>query len=247
LGVPKGAFMHTDAQQLWLAWGQGRVTDAEAQARAEAHRSRNGAGPGRPSRPQNSPPTFSESRRGIRREKVFDYGRCVPLDRNAKVRVMMLARALARRTEPGRAYGAVTAKMLAVLGALLWGFHNAASGKCFPSYESIADRAACSRTTVYSAIRTLEQLGIMTWVNRIKRVREWVPGLFGKVSAWRWRVIRTSNAYAFTDPQASKFNFQTGTAAQATDKKEFASNVPRPAAFAAPMIVWAGRFSTAGT
>jgi hypothetical protein len=55
--------------------------------------------------------------------------RCVPLDRNAKVRVMMLARALMRRTEAGRAYGAVTAKALAVLQALLFGFHNAARSR----------------------------------------------------------------------------------------------------------------------
>lgn len=160
-----------------------------------------------------------------RREKLFGYGRCVPLDRNAKVRVVTLARALMRRTDKGKAYGAVTAKMLAVLGALLWGFHNAASGKCFPSYESIADRAACSRTTVYSAIRALEQLGILTWVNRIKRVREWVPGLFGKTSAWRWSVQRTSNAYAFNDP-SSKFKFQTETTAQDSTKERIASSVP---------------------
>jgi hypothetical protein len=37
--------------------------------------------------------------------------------------------------------GAVTATVLAVLQALLWGFHNAASGKCFPSYE--ANRRRC--------------------------------------------------------------------------------------------------------
>ena len=42
-------------------------------------------------------------RRGPR-EKVFVPGRCVPLDRNAKVRVMMLARALSRRQEKGKAY-----------------------------------------------------------------------------------------------------------------------------------------------
>jgi hypothetical protein len=32
---------------------------------------------------------------------------------------------------------------------------------------------------VYEAIRTLEQIGVLSWVNRIKRVREYVPGLFG--------------------------------------------------------------------
>jgi hypothetical protein len=94
-------------------------------------------------RPQNAPAAISESRRGPR-EKVFGPGRCVPMDRNAKVRVMTLARALSRRQEPGKAYGRLTAKHVAVLAALLWSFHNAGSGKCFPSYEAIADRAACS-------------------------------------------------------------------------------------------------------
>jgi hypothetical protein len=64
-----------------------------------------------------------------RREKVFGIGRPVPLDRNAKARIMALARALTRRTEPGRHYGTVTAKALAVLEALLWGFHNCRDGR----------------------------------------------------------------------------------------------------------------------
>jgi hypothetical protein len=37
-----------------------------------------------------------------RREKCFGDGRPRPLDRNAKVRVMTLVRALMRRTEKGR-------------------------------------------------------------------------------------------------------------------------------------------------
>jgi Helix-turn-helix domain len=180
----------------------------------------------RPARPQNERAAFSEAGRGLRREKLFGDGRLVPLDRNAKVRVMTLARALMRRTEPGKAYGAVTAKALAVLQALLWGFHNAASGKCFPSYEAIAERAGCARSTVAEAIRTLERAGLLSWVNRIKRVREYMPGLFGKASAWRWRVVRTSNGYSFADP-ASKSEKPTRTSTQAESKKEFASNVPR--------------------
>jgi hypothetical protein len=52
-----------------------------------------------------------------RREKVFGDGRPRPLDRNAKARIMILARALMRRTEKGKAYGAITAKALAVLVA----------------------------------------------------------------------------------------------------------------------------------
>jgi protoporphyrinogen oxidase len=62
-------------------------------------------------------------------------------------------------------------------------------------------------------------------VNRIKRVREACVDLLGR-GGTRWRVVRTSNAYIFNDP-ASKSDFQTGTAAQAASKKEFASNVPR--------------------
>jgi hypothetical protein len=44
-------------------------------------------------------------------------------------------------------------------------------------------------------------------------IRERVDGLFGPLSAWRWRVARTSNAYTFNDP-ASKFKFQTETTNQ---------------------------------
>jgi hypothetical protein len=40
-----------------------------------------------------------------RREKLFGDGRPLPLHRNAKVRIMTLARALMRRSEPGKQYG----------------------------------------------------------------------------------------------------------------------------------------------
>ncbi len=218
--------MYTNTQQLWLSWSQGEIDDASAQAAAEAAhaRGRSGQGGG-PARPQDSSAPISWSGRGMRREKVFGEGRLVPLDRNAKVRIMVLARALMRRTERGKHYGAVTAKFLAVLETLLWGFHNAASGKCFPSYEAIADRAGCARRTVYEAIRALERLGILTWCNRLKRVREYVPGLFGKASAWRWRVVRTSNAYVFIDP-GSKCKKTTETATQDSTKKDFVANGP---------------------
>src|SRR4051794_4511346 len=112
------------------------------------------------------------TKRHRRREKMFGEGRLVPLDRNAKARIMVLARALKHRTEPGKHYGAITAKFVDVLDALLWGFHNAASGRCFPSYETIAERAGCARSTVYEAIHALEKAGILSWVNRVKRVRE---------------------------------------------------------------------------
>ena len=107
-----------------------------------------------------------------------------------------------------------------MLEALLWGFHNAKSGLCFPSYETIAEAASCARSTVAEAIRDLEDAGVLSWVNRIKRVRVSCPDLFGADGV---RVVpqRTSNAYHFTDPgtpagrsKPPKSEKPTGTANQ---------------------------------
>jgi hypothetical protein len=135
-----------------------------------------------------------------RREKVFGAGRCQPLDRNAKARIMVYARAWsARHRRPGQHRGPLTRATLEVLEALLWGFHNSRDGRCFPSYETIAARAQCCRDTVYEAIRALEGAEILTWVNRLIRVQFRELDLFGKL-ALRSRLIRTSNAYTFRDP-----------------------------------------------
>jgi hypothetical protein len=48
----------------------------------------------------------------------------VPLDRNAKTRIMHLARVLERKTEPGKHYGVLTGKFVRVLHALLWLIHD---------------------------------------------------------------------------------------------------------------------------
>jgi hypothetical protein len=48
----------------------------------------------------------------------------------------------------------------------------------------------------------LEDAGVLSWVNRIKRVREAAPDLFDG-HGWRWQVIRTSNAYNFRDPKTA--------------------------------------------
>jgi hypothetical protein len=135
-----------------------------------------------------------------RREKVFGPGPRISLDRNAKARVMAFAKAWnARHRQPGQHRGPLTRATVEVLEALLWGFHNAHTGACFPSYEAIAAKAECCRDTVYEAIRALELAGVLTWVNRIVRERVRERDLFGQWST-RWRVLRTSNAYAFRDP-----------------------------------------------
>src|ERR1700729_61382 len=136
------------------------------------------------------------------REKVFGRGRAVPLDRNAKVRIAVYARAWSARKRQDRQHrGPITRAFHDVLGALLWGFHNSRSGVCFPSYEAIAAKAECARSTVAEALKVLEWAGVLTWVHRIARIQVRERDLFGRWAS-RWRVIRTSNAYVFHDPQA---------------------------------------------
>ena len=78
------------------------------------------------------------------------------------------------------------------------GLHNSKDGRCFPSFDAIAAKAGCHRDTVNEAIKALEFAGILTWVNRIARIRPELD-LFGR---WvnRARIIRTSNSYLFRDP-----------------------------------------------
>jgi hypothetical protein len=51
--------------------------------------------------------------------------------------------------------------------------------------------------------RTLERAGILSWVNRLVKVRVAERDLFGRI-VHGWRVLRTSNAYVFRDPGAAK-------------------------------------------
>jgi hypothetical protein len=197
-GVRTAAGLDELARKLWRAHAEGHLADADAEAISKAVEARRTILWGHAPKAILGLP--GASRRPPRpREKMFGLGRPRALDRNAKVRIMHWARCLSRRTESGKAYGAVTAKALAVLEALLWAFHNAKSGLCFPSYEKIAEAAHCARSTVAEAIHALEDAGVLSWVQRIKRVREAAPDLFDG-QGWRWRVLRTSNAYNFHDP-----------------------------------------------
>lgn len=135
-----------------------------------------------------------------RREKEYGPARGIPLDRNAKARILAYAQGYNAKHKTERQHqGPITWAFLRVLQALLYGFHNAQTGLCFPSYEAIAEKARCSRTTVYEAIRFFESIGLLTWVNRIVKIQERCVDLFGQLGR-RWRMIRTSNAYLFRDP-----------------------------------------------
>ena len=102
--------------------------------------------------------------------------------------------------QPRQHKGPITRAFTEVLETLLWGFHNSRTGCCFPSYEAIAAKAGCCRSTVAEALKALEWAGVLTWQNRITRAVVRQRDLFGRWSN-RWTVIRTSNAYVFRDPQ----------------------------------------------
>ncbi|NPD69675.1 helix-turn-helix domain-containing protein (plasmid) [Lichenicola cladoniae] len=139
-----------------------------------------------------------------KREKVFGEGRAIPLDRNAKARIWAYALArTAKLRRPGQHRGPLTRATLDVLRTLLWGFHNWSTGRCFPSYERIADSARVHRATVARAIAALEREGVLTWENRLVRQRVAIEGLFGP----QWVMVprRTSNAYSFYDYRRDAF------------------------------------------
>jgi hypothetical protein len=138
-----------------------------------------------------------------RREKIFGEGPRVPLNREAKIRIAHLARALKHKTERGKHYGVLTGKFVDVLHAMLWLIHDGRSGQCNPSYATIADKAGCAMSTVCEAIKALELVGILSWVNRIVRVRIRERDLWGQWTT-TWRVLRTSNAYVFQDPKVAE-------------------------------------------
>jgi hypothetical protein len=134
------------------------------------------------------------------REKIFGDAPGIPLDGNAKARIMVYAKGYnAKHRQEGQHWGPLTRAFMQVLETLLWSFHNSKTGRCFPSYERIAEAAQCSRDTVYEAIKALEFANILSWVNRITRIQTRERDLFGKW-VYAWKVIRTSNAYAFRDP-----------------------------------------------
>ncbi|MGO9719238.1 MAG: helix-turn-helix domain-containing protein [Methylocella sp.] len=135
-----------------------------------------------------------------RREKVFGLAKGFPHDRNARVRIQTYVLAWnAKNKQEGQHQGPITAAYQRVLHAFLWHFTSYKDGLCFPSYETIAEKARCCRDTVYEAIIALEATGVFSWVNRIDRVAERGKDLFGQ---WMtsYRIVRRSNVYQFRDP-----------------------------------------------
>ena len=177
-----------ELKSLYRDLAEGRVTAEAAGAAEEAlHARRAGRGRSGPAEPPKA-----TTAPAVRRPKVFGYTYGPVLDRNARTRLMHRARGFMRRTAPGRAYGQLSAKFVQVFETLLYGFLNSRDGRCFPSLAKIAERAGCAVSTAQLAIAALERVGLLAWVNRLKRV--WIDG--------RWRVHRTSNGYTMNSSNA---------------------------------------------
>jgi hypothetical protein len=145
--------------------------------------------------PAPAAPTPSrKARKQGRRQNGWGHWYARPLDREAKNRLKVLLRALKRPTEPGKHYGELTGKAVDVALVLIFVFHNAASGLCFPSYEALAAEAGCNRSYVADLIAMLECAGIIGWVHRVERYR--INGIV--------KTLRTSNGYVLIDPAARR-------------------------------------------
>ena len=140
---------------------------------------------------------FLLGRNRRRREKIFgrDFGSALSTDQKRKIMAHAEAWSEANK-QPGQHRGPLTRATMEVLKALLWGFHNANTGRCFPSYETVAKKAKCAVSTAAKAIVSLEAAGILTWVNCLVRLTfRGIP-----------KLVRTSNAYAFNLPPGDSGN-----------------------------------------
>lgn len=134
-----------------------------------------------------------------RRAKVFGRGKGRAMNQNEKQAIMAYADRWSEQNKlPGQHRGPLTRTMRDVLRVLLWTFHNSQDGRCFPSYERIAQAAKCKRDTVFRAIKILERARILTWEHRLLRVQYRERNVFGQIMLMN-RVVRTSNAYFFND------------------------------------------------
>lgn len=110
-------------------------------------------------------------------EKTFGTLYGPPLDRNAKAACMVNLQMQIDRL------GGVPYGWVRVYEALLFGFYNRHTGQCFPSHQAIAHKARCSAATVKRALKWAKENGLISWAHGVVQ-----DG---------WRLLRTSNRYAF--------------------------------------------------
>jgi hypothetical protein len=153
-----------------------------------------------------------------KRQKAFDTP-AHALSRSCKLALIKKVFALRRFKINHKFFGVLTPKCVDVYRGLIWGHHNATTGKCFPSYLRIAKTAKCALSEVRNHIADLEAAGLIKVFNRLRRVKQWDADR----ELWVTRVVRTSNAYLFmlpadvvqeSCPQPSKAENQPGTQKQ---------------------------------
>jgi hypothetical protein len=79
--------------------------------------------------------------------------------------------------------GGVPYGWMRIYEVLLFGFYNPRTGQCFPSHKAIAIKARCGVRTVQRALKWARENGLIQWSHGLVRDE--------------WRVLRTSNRYAF--------------------------------------------------
>jgi DNA-binding transcriptional ArsR family regulator len=113
------------------------------------------------------------------------------MDRNARARLIYLAEALDRRTcRPGQHGGVLKRTGLAVLKALVFGFHNVATGRCDPGYDALARLAGVARSTVAVALARLEEAELIVRTRRQSGMIRWTNAYAFKASETAWSESR---------------------------------------------------------
>jgi hypothetical protein len=110
-------------------------------------------------------------------EKQFGYEYGPALRRGEKTSCIISLHAEIDR-RGGVPYGWVR-----IYEVLLFAFYNPRTGHCFPSHKAIALKARCSISTVQRALKWARENRLIIWAHGLAR-----DG---------WRVLRTSNRYAF--------------------------------------------------
>ena len=128
------------------------------------------------------------------------------IDRNVRARIMFRAEALDRRThEPGQHGGVLKRTGLAVLKALLFGFHNVATGRCDPGYDALARMAGVARSTVAVALKRLEGAGLIIRTRRQVGVVRFTNAYAFKASETAWSESRSqTTTKPFEQPKTAK-------------------------------------------
>jgi Helix-turn-helix domain len=108
----------------------------------------------------------------------------IPIDCNQRIRIIITAEALERRTKgKGRKSGVLGQSGLRVLRCLLFDFCAIPTGRCCPSYEAIREKTGFCKSTISGALQRLEAAGLVRIIRRIIRTP--------------LGARQTSNAYAF--------------------------------------------------